>query len=156
VGQAKIRKLQGTYPEQTPKSQRVNDRDAGRAFFSLYQKILADIQKRFPDRDDYEDQSHAALVRMMELGVQLKFPYHEPLLLLVSWQDKTGGWLQLSMPEKCAIAKLFHESEGFTDVTRRANRAYLERVKVRVEGDRVNFGAGSPWNGGKKYAQYTF
>ncbi|MGK9450312.1 hypothetical protein ACSSZE_03465 [Acidithiobacillus caldus] len=153
MGQAKLRKLHGTYPKQTPKPQRVNDRDAGRAFFALYREILGDIQKRFPERDDFEEQAHAALVRTMELGVRMGFSYHEPLILLVSWQDRTMGWLQLSMPEKCAIAKLLHESEGFTEISRRANRAYLERVKVRVAGDTVSFGAGSPWNGGENHVQ---
>ncbi|MBU2852941.1 hypothetical protein [Acidithiobacillus ferriphilus] len=143
MGQAKLRKLKGTYPEQNPKPNQVNAKDAGRAFAALYREILDHLAAEFPDRDDLEDRAYAALVRMMELGAQLGFPAHEPLLLFVSWQDQTRGWLKLSMPEKWAIAKRLHHFGGFPH--REAVQMYLERVKVRVEGDQVTFGAGSPW-----------
>lgn len=146
MGQAKLRKLQDVYPEQTPKPNQVNGKDAGRAFAALYRDIRDHLVAQFPDRDDFEereDQAYAALVRMAELGAQGGFPAHEPLLLFVSWQDQTRGWLTLSMPEKWAIAKRLHHFGDFPH--REAVQMYLERVKVRVEGDQVIFGAGSPW-----------
>lgn len=148
MGQAHIRKLQGTYPEQTPKPQRVNAKDAGQAFAALYREMLDHLHAQFPGRNDPEEregQALASLMRMMELGAQGGFPIHEPLILFVSWQDQTRGWLKLSMSEKRAVAKLLHDFEFFPQASRKAARAYLERVKVQVEGDSVIYGIGSPW-----------
>ncbi len=154
MGQAKIRKLQGTYPlqganpKQTHGCERVNVDDAGRTFAALYRGMLDHLHSRFPDRngpEEREGQAHASLLRMMELGAQDGFPVHEPLILFVSWQDRTGGWWKLSTPEKWAIARLLHDFEDFPLVSRKAVQAYLERVKIRVEGDSVIFGIGSPW-----------
>ncbi|MCL4525218.1 MAG: hypothetical protein M1492_01740 [Gammaproteobacteria bacterium] len=148
MGEARRRKLQGEYPAQTNKPQRVNALDAGRAFAVLYREILDHLHGQFPGQNDpvdLEGKAHAVLVRMMELGVQSGFPVHEPLLLFVSWQDQSRGWLKLSMPEKWAIAKRLHNYDGFPH--KDAVRKYLERVKIQVEGDQVIFGAGSPWVG---------
>ncbi|MBU2794880.1 hypothetical protein HAQ01_16155 [Acidithiobacillus thiooxidans] len=146
MGQAKIRKLNGTYPEQTPKPLTINVLDAGQAFFKLYRKILNHLQQEFPEHcseKDQEEKAYAALTRMMELGAKGVFSLEEPLVLLATWQDRTGGWITLSMPEKRAAAKKIAETGRLP--TGKGLLEYLAFVNVQVKGDTVTFGAGSPW-----------
>ena len=142
MGQAKIRKLQGTYPKQTPKVQRLNLKDGGRAFALLYKQILDDLNERFPDQDGGEGKATAALTRMCELGATAGFALHEPLLLLVHWQDQSRRWTHWTTDEKKALAKMLYAGTGFPEPTRQAFRAHLAQVHVVVDGDSVTFGKG--------------
>lgn len=149
MGQAKQRKLNGTYPEQTPRpDNKVNAKDAGRAFSRLYHDILAHLNAEFADMQhnteaDQEGKAYAALMRMSDLGAEGGFAYHEPLLLFASYQDHTGGWLEMTFPEKRAAARCIDEIgrrfalKGFLE--------YLKVAQVTVEGENVTIGPKSPW-----------
>lgn len=146
MGEAKLRKLNGTYPEQTPKPKMVNTQDAGQAFTKLYREIWNHLQKKFPafsDEKEQEAKATAALTRMMELGAEGGFSSYQPLILFAAWQDHTGGWITLSMPEKRAVAKKIAET-GRLPIGK-GLLEYLDFVKVQVKDDTVIFGAGSPW-----------
>lgn len=149
MGQAKIRKLQGNYPEQTEKPLRLNSQDVGQAFALLYQDFFQVLRRTFPEKStsaDLEEQAAGALMRMMELAEERRFPPYDALICMVSWYDRKGTWWRLSIPEKRALARILWDQSRKSDVWRKATDAYFERAKMRVTEDAVVFEPGATWS----------
>lgn len=149
MGQARIRKLRGEYPEQTEKPVRLNSQDVGQAFALLYQDLFQSLRRDFPENSalaDLEEQAAGALLRMMELAEERRFPPYDALVCMVSWYDRKGTWWRLSVPEKKALALILWERSRKTEVWRKATDAYFERAKMRVAQDAVFFEPGATWS----------